>query len=233
MIKGLFGKHWYWYWLIIFISIIAACFIISIYSGYCFFSTILKVVEDWSAFLSAAAAGILAIVAFLAIRNANLQEALRRKHDLERESRDRKEHQLNEIIEWVRDVGKCGFATDPTEQNAKDVLVIGILNKAEAHSFLEKHRERFEFFFESVRWHNEYISELSNIFDKDLLDEINGLIELLNEHEKILHDREYFHPQFLQGNTIKVAKHNLKLDTATKKIMKEIADTKKRNIVVG
>jgi len=52
---------------------------------------------------------LLALATILTIKNNNEREAIRRKDELSKESRNREEKWLNEIIEWAIDVGKCAF----------------------------------------------------------------------------------------------------------------------------
>ena len=69
--------------------------------------TILLEDNNWVG-ISALTTMLLAIAAFWTIKAADTREERRRKDEIEKEKRERKERLLNEIIDWAVDVGKCG-----------------------------------------------------------------------------------------------------------------------------
>jgi len=90
-LKNLFRK--YWWAVVIAVIIVTAGALISVFSSYWLCRYILNFFDDWSIALSAGAAVILALAAFLTIRHSKKQENRRRKAEL-----------LNEIIEWATNI---------------------------------------------------------------------------------------------------------------------------------
>lgn len=107
-LKNLFRK--YWWAVVIAASIVAAGALISVFSSYWLCRYILNFFDDWSIALSAGAAVILALAAFLTIRNSNEREKRRREEDLLKEKRDRDAAWLNDIIDWAEEVAVCAFS---------------------------------------------------------------------------------------------------------------------------
>lgn len=64
---------------------------------------------QWATTLGAIFAVLIVFVAFLSIRNANEQAEKHRYQEAAKETRDRKERILDEIITWAEGIAKCGL----------------------------------------------------------------------------------------------------------------------------
>lgn len=163
---------------------------------------------------------VLALVTALHILNSNEQEKRRRRERL-----------LNEIIEWVVDVGKkCEYETDPQEANAKQILE-GNEGYNLAHDFLFIHRPAFENGFSEVRWKNEFIAVICKEFGNTLQKKLQEFIAELTKHLNMLQSPSATEtPEETIKTAVQVANHNLRLTNLTREVMEEAAKIKTRYV---
>lgn len=150
-----------------------------------------------------------------------------RKDTLDRENRDRKERLLNEIINWVEEVGsKCAFESDPNEENASRTLE-GALHCTEASKFISEHRRAFEYGYKQVSWKGDYVKTLAENIFTSKIGSVTSLVEALKEHLNLLHDSGVLkNSTNLPDIAKKIAEHNLSLNDLTFAVMKDAATIK-------
>jgi len=102
-----------------------------------------------------------------------------RKDSLDKEDRDRKEHLLNEIIEWAIDMGKCGI-----EVSLDSWRHISSLKELELEDFINI--SELVGSFSSMRSESHYISKISSAFGQSLQDAVIRLKDSLEEHIDLL-----------------------------------------------
>ncbi len=124
---------------------------------------------------------MLAYATFMLIQNSNEQEKRRREEELAKESRDKKERLLNEIIEW---------ATDVTKWRPKKIFgeIIHTANRLELQHLMFSHIVEIMEGFIEVRGKNQYVSNVARKIDKHLEEGVANLIEVLESKIELLAD---------------------------------------------
>ena len=176
--------------------------------------------SEYAEKFSAWAALAVAIAAFAAIdENRRLRDENKKREEIRR-----KEGLLNEIIEWAKLVGQCGFETDPDEPDAQKTLT-GKLSEANALRMIEAHRKGFENGFSRVLWLNGYIIKITaSEFGGNLHKAVNDLIIELDKHLSMLHEEN---STAIPSVTAKEwSEHNLVLTKLTRHLMQELGEAR-------
>jgi len=115
---------------------------------------------------------LLALATILTIKNNNEREAIRRKDELSKESRERRERLLNEIIEWATQVLEC--ARDKASLQlvfSKSELVSTTVTQAG---------------FNILAWRAVHIGAIAASIGQGLQDAVEDTRTLIRQHSKLL-----------------------------------------------
>lgn len=147
----------------------------------------------------------LAYTAFRTIENSNEQEKHRREEDLLKETRERKERWLNEIIEWATQILICG-----RDITAEKFTRHFTTDKAE---LIEK-RQRYNI----LTWRGVKIENIAKDVDPQLYEVILIAITRINQHIRVLDLLWYGKVKHRAA----IGRHRNKLDDCAERII-EIA----------
>ena len=178
---------------------------------------------------------VLATAAFLTIRNSNEREKRRRKEELAREGRDRKERLLNEIIEWAIDITKCGL-----EHWSKDVTsIMGVLemNRSLEEDDIYKKLDWSIFsqlsssitVFTAFRGKNEYIRKVAEAFGQSLAKDVAKLAKSLESHIDIL--EKCLTAPNIKSKLGAPPRHKKKIDKLAFKVIEEAVKIKTQELL--
>jgi len=179
---------------------------------------------------------------FNATKQSNLRELTRRKDEIEKENRDRKERLLNEIIEWAVDVAKCGSTVNipPSQpffsilyektslklsQGDKEKLLEGI-KKDDDRRWLYRHMEAHSK-YQIVDARGEYIVYISEPF-KEIILRVNEVKSKIREYLDVHWDfMKNINDEKMMGRVIEL-EHRLEESAVT--LIEEAAKIKTKDI---
>lgn len=170
---------------------------------------------------------VLALTSVKAIEQSNLRENARRTAEIEKETRDRKERLLDEIIEWAIDASKCDVALDPT-------AIVGTIGTEKARLFVEALTSKERTSITKTWGKSLYISKIVPTTWQDLQKAVEELIKDLGMLVDLLDECS----DAVASNLIdafgsvseKVREHKLKLYKSVEKVIEEATKIKTKDI---
>lgn len=181
--------------------------------------------KNWVA-ISALATLILALGAFLTIRNSNEREKRRRQEELDKEKHDKEERLLGEIIDWATNVAKCGLETGVFDET---IPVSGLAAEQALPELLGSVVD-----FRVARAGSVYISNIASEIAPELKKSVDNLTEEMKKQIKLLmeYKRKTTPTWPAEQVVMQIAGNNERLYNLATKLIDDAANILKRDLSV-